>query len=71
MPRSRATSSDGAGEYVLALSFLDLPRPEHDRLQSLVAGVLAQHHPCLEFFDTNDDGRPKRLVLADDTPVVG
>jgi hypothetical protein len=61
----------GPGEHVLALSFLDLARPDHDRLQTLVAGVLAQHHPCLEFFDTDDDGRSKRLVLTDDTPVVG
>ena len=61
----------GPGEHVLALSFLDLPRPDHERLQSLVAGLLADRHPCLEFFDTDDDGRPKRLVLADDAPVVG
>jgi hypothetical protein len=59
------------GEHVLALSFLDLARPEHDRLQSVVAGVLAHFHPCLDFFDTDDDGRLKRLVLADDTPVIG
>jgi hypothetical protein len=59
------------GEHVLALSFLDLPRPEHNRLQALVASLLANHHPCLEFIDTDDDGRPKRLVLADDAPLVG
>jgi hypothetical protein len=59
------------GEHVLALSFLDLPRPDHERLQALVAGLLADSHPCLEFFDTDDDGRPKRLVLADDAPLVG
>jgi c-di-GMP-binding flagellar brake protein YcgR len=59
------------GEHVLALSFLDLPRQDHRRLQALVAGLLAQHHPCLEFFDTDDDGRQKRLVLADDAPLVG
>jgi hypothetical protein len=59
------------GEHVLALSFLDLPRPEARRLQALVAGLLAHHHPCLEFFDTDDDGRAKRLVLADDAPLVG
>jgi len=61
----------GPGEHVLALSFLDLPRPDHDRLQALVAGVLADSHPCLEFFDTDDDGCAKRLVMTDDAPLVG
>jgi hypothetical protein len=59
------------GEHVLALSFLELSRPDHQRLQTLVAGLLADRHPCLEFFDTEDDGRQKRLVLADDAPLVG
>ena len=58
------------GEHLLALSFLDLTRDDLERLQELVAGLLAEHHPCLEFFDTDDDGRPKRIVLADDTPVI-
>jgi hypothetical protein len=59
------------GEHVLALSFLDLPRADHDRIQALIASLLAPRHPCLEFFDTADDGRAKRLVLADDAPLVG
>lgn len=59
------------GEHVLALSFLDLTREDIERLQELIAGLLAAHHPCLEFFDTDDDGRPKRMVLSDDNPVVG
>jgi c-di-GMP-binding flagellar brake protein YcgR len=59
------------GEHVLALSFLNLPRAEVERLQALVARMLADHHPCFEFFDTEDDGRPKRLVLSDDPPIIG
>lgn len=59
------------GEHILALSFLDLARADLERLESLVAGTLAEQHPCLEFFDTDDDGRPKRMVLSDDPPVVG
>ena len=59
------------GEHVLALSFLDLAREDLERLQTLVAGTLAEQHPCLEFFDTDDDGRPRRIILADDAPVVG
>lgn len=58
-----------AGEHVLALSFLELPRAAVERLESLVARLLADSHPCLEFFDT-DSGRPRRIVLADDRPVV-
>ncbi len=61
----------GPGEHMLALSFLDLPRADHLRLQALIASLLAPRHPCLEFFDTDDDGRAKRLVLADDAPLVG
>jgi hypothetical protein len=53
------------GEHTIALSFLDLPRADVEHLQALVAGLLAQSHPCLEFFDTDDDGRPKRVVLED------
>jgi hypothetical protein len=53
------------GEHIVALSFLDLPRADVEHLQALVAGLLAQSHPCLEFFDTEDDGRPRRLVLDD------
>jgi hypothetical protein len=59
------------GEYILALSFLDLTREDLERLQELIAGLLAVHHPCLEFFDTDDDGRARRMVLSDDNPVVG
>jgi hypothetical protein len=58
------------GEHVLALSFVDLPRIEVERIQGWVARFLSELHPCLEFFDT-DDGRPRRIVLTDDTPVVG
>ena len=54
------------GEHRLGLSFLDLTRDDVERLEALVAGVLADSHPCLEFFDTDDDGRSKRLVLDDD-----
>jgi hypothetical protein len=53
------------GEHAVSLSFLDLPRADVEHLQALVAGVLAQSHPCLEFFDTEDDGRPLRVVLDD------
>lgn len=58
------------GAHVLALSFVDLQRSEIERIQALVAHFLSDVHPCLEFFDTHD-GRPKRIVLTDDTPVVG
>jgi PilZ domain-containing protein len=58
-------------EHMLALSFLQLGRAEVERLEALIAGRLAGLHPCLEFFDTDDDGRPRRLVLTDDTPLVG
>lgn len=60
----------GPGEHVLALSFVDLRRSEMARIEALVARFLSDVHPCLEFFDT-DDGRPRRIVLTDDTPVVG
>ena len=59
------------GEHVLALSFLDLVRADVERLSALVARLLSDSHPCLEFFDTDDNGRPRRLVLAEDAPVVG
>jgi hypothetical protein len=54
------------GEHRVGLSFLDLTRDDVERLEALVAGVLADSHPCLEFFDTDDDGRSKRLVFDDD-----
>jgi hypothetical protein len=57
-------------EHMLALSFLNLGRDESARLEALVAHLLAESHPCLEFFDTDDDGRPRRIVLADDAPIV-
>jgi hypothetical protein len=57
------------GAHMLALSFLDLGREESQRLEALVAHLLAESHPCLEFFDT-EDGRPRRIILADDAPVV-
>jgi hypothetical protein len=60
----------GASEHMLALSFLNLDRRDAERLESLVAHLLAESHPCLEFFDTDEDGRPRRLVLADDAPAV-
>jgi hypothetical protein len=56
----------GRGEHVLALSFLDLPREDAERLQQVVARTLAETHPTVEFFDTADGGRRKRLVLVDD-----
>jgi hypothetical protein len=59
------------GEHMLALSFLQLGRAAIERLEGLIADRLAGRHPCLEFFDTDDDGRPRRLVLTDDTPLVG
>lgn len=61
------------GEHVLALSFLDLPADQALRLKQVVARTLAESHPSLEFFDTGDEGRRKRLVLADDgeSPLVG
>jgi hypothetical protein len=59
-----------AGEHMLALSFLNLDRGDAERLEALVAHLLADSHPCLEFFDTDADGRPRRLVLADDAPAV-
>jgi hypothetical protein len=59
-----------ANEHVLALSFLNLARGDSERLEALVAHLLADAHPCLEFFDTDEDGRPRRLILADDAPVV-
>jgi hypothetical protein len=58
-------------EHMLALSFLQLGRAEIERLEALIAGRLAGNHTCLEFFDTDDDGRVRRLVLTDDTPLVG
>ena len=58
------------GEHMLALSFLNLDRSDAGRLEALVAHLLADSHPCLEFFDTDEDGRPRRLVLADDAPAV-
>ena len=58
----------GPGEHRVALSFLDLTREDVERLEALVAGLLADRHPCLEFFDTDDDGRPKRVVLDDEQP---
>jgi hypothetical protein len=54
----------------LGLSFLELPSGEIDRLEALIAHRLADDYPCIEFFDTADDGRPHRLVLTDDLPVV-
>jgi hypothetical protein len=54
-----------AGEHSVALSFLDLPRADVEHLQALVAGLLADSHPCLEFFDTDEDGRARRLILDD------
>jgi hypothetical protein len=60
-----------AGEHMLALSFLNLGRGDSERLEALVAHLLADAHPSLEFFDTEDDGRPRRIILADDAPVVG
>lgn len=57
-------------EYHLGLSFLNLPRADLERLEGLVAGTLAQRHLCLEFFDTEDEGCAKRLVVTDDSPVV-
>jgi hypothetical protein len=59
------------GEHELALAFLTLPREQVERLETVVARALAENHPCLEFFDTDDDGRAKRIILADDVPVVG
>jgi len=58
-------------EHMLALSFLQLGRSEIERLEALIASRLACRHACLEFFDTDDDGRPRRLVFTDDTPLVG
>jgi hypothetical protein len=61
----------GPGEHVIALSFLDLRRAEIERLEALVARLIADSHPCLEFFDTDDNGKPRRVVLGDDAPVIG
>jgi hypothetical protein len=62
--------SRAADEHILALSFLDLRRPEVERLEALIARRLGDRHPSVEFFDTNDDGRAKHLVITDDTPLV-
>src|SRR5262245_42444349 len=52
----------GADE-VLGLAFINLPGHEAKRVAALVAHALAETTPCLEFFDTSDDGRAHRLVL--------
>jgi hypothetical protein len=57
-------------EHALALSFLELPRAQAEQIEQVVARTLADTHTCLEFFDTDSDGRARRLVLADDRPVV-
>jgi hypothetical protein len=59
-----------AAEHRIALSFLDLGREDVERLDALVAGLLSDRLPCLEFFDTDDDGRARRLVF-DDEEVAG
>jgi hypothetical protein len=59
-----------AGEHRLALSFLGLHRADVERLEGVIARRLAERLPCVEFFDTEDDGRPKELVLTDETPLV-
>jgi hypothetical protein len=61
----------GVGEHVLALSFLNLGRAETERLEALVARLISESHTCLEFFDTDDNGRPRRIVLGEDAPVIG
>jgi hypothetical protein len=53
-------------EHALALAFLNLPRAEVERLQEVVARMLADSGACVEFFDTDDDGRAKHLVLDED-----
>jgi hypothetical protein len=56
-------------EFVLGLAFVDLPREEAQRLNEIVARVLADSQPGVDFFDT-DDARAKRLVLAEDAPLL-
>jgi len=51
------------GAHGLALAFINLPREEVERLQEVVARMVADSQPCLEFFDTDDDGRAKHLVI--------
>ncbi len=65
------TQKRANGDLVMALSFLDLRRAHVERLVGLVAELLAASNPCLTFFDTDADGRPCRIVLTDDAPVVG
>ena len=63
---TRVEKPKAGGEHRIALSFLDLGREDVERLDGLVAGLLSDRLPCLEFFDTDDDGRSKRLVFDDD-----
>jgi hypothetical protein len=58
----------GKGEHGLALAFINLPREEVERLQEVVARMLGDSQPCLEFFDTDDDGRAKLCVLDEGKP---
>lgn len=56
-------------EHVVGLAFVDLPRAEEKRLHDLIARVLAETEPTLEFIDT-DAGTTRRLVLTDAAPLA-
>ena len=58
------------GEHVLGLTFVDLPAPEQKRVEQLCAQALRGSAPSVEFFDTQDGGRCKRMVLAEGRPLV-
>jgi hypothetical protein len=58
-----------AREHVVGLAFVDLPRAEEKRLHELVADVLAETEPTVEFIDT-DGGVARRLVLSDAAPLT-
>jgi hypothetical protein len=56
-------------EHVVGLAFVDLPRAEEKRLHELVARVLAETEPTVDFIDT-DGGVARRLVLTDAAPLT-
>lgn len=58
------------GEHVLGLTFVDLPATEQKRVEQLCAQALCGSAPTVEFFDTQDGGRCKRMVLAEGRPLV-
>jgi c-di-GMP-binding flagellar brake protein YcgR len=58
------------GENVLGLAFTEIAAADVDRIRKVVLSHLAGSELSLVFFDTQEDGRAKRIIISEEETMI-